>query len=97
TVAFVGVLLWGVGMGVHESIMAAAVADIVPASRIASAYGLFNLGYGVAWFLGSAAMGILYDVSLPALVAVSVGLQLAAVPVLIRVARRVGSPPPITT
>lgn len=85
--AFVGVLLWGIGMGVHESIMAAAVANMVPTTRVASAYGLFNLGYGVAWFAGSAAMGVLYDISLPALVALSVVLELAAVPFLLRVVR----------
>ena len=85
--AFVGTLLWGLGMGVHESIMAAAVAGMVPARRIASAYGLFNLLYGVAWFLGSAMMGILYDVSLPALVAFSVAVELLAVPLIVLVHR----------
>jgi MFS family permease len=83
--AFAGVLLWGLGMGVHESIMAAAVAEMVPAGRVASAYGLFNLSYGVAWFAGSAAMGILYDVSIPGLVAFSVAAELLALPLLWRV------------
>jgi MFS family permease len=85
--AFLGTLLWGLGMGVHESIMAAAVAGMVPARRTASAYGLFNLLYGVAWFLGSAMMGILYDVSLPALVAFSVAVELLAVPLIVLVHR----------
>jgi MFS family permease len=84
-VALIGVALWGIGMGVHESIMAAAVAEMVPSTRIASAYGLFNLGYGLAWFVGSALMGFLYDVSIPALVAVSVILELAALPLFVRV------------
>lgn len=85
--AFAGTLLWGMGMGVHESIMAAAVAQMVPHARIASAYGLFNLAYGVAWFAGSAAMGILYDASIPALVVFSVIVELLAVPLLLRVAK----------
>src|SRR5205823_12085185 len=55
--ALVGVSLWGVGMGVHESIVPAAVAPMVPIQRRASAYGLFTAGYGIAWFLGSAAIG----------------------------------------
>jgi MFS-type transporter involved in bile tolerance (Atg22 family) len=84
--AFVGTLLWGLGMGVHESIMAAAVANMVPSGRIASAYGLFNLLYGIAWFLGSAAMGVLYDVSLPALVGFSVVAELLAIPLIAAVA-----------
>jgi predicted MFS family arabinose efflux permease len=81
--AFVGTLLWGAGMGIHESIMAAAVAGMVPAGRIASAYGLFNLVYGLAWFAGSAAMGILYDVSISALVGFSIVAELLAVPLLL--------------
>jgi MFS family permease len=83
-------LLWGVGMGVHESVMAAAVAEMVPSARIASAYGLFNLLYGVAWFVGSALMGVLYDVSVPALVIFSVAVELAAIPVFIRLRRSPG-------
>jgi predicted MFS family arabinose efflux permease len=43
-----------------------------------SAFGAFNGVYGVAWFLGSAAMGLLYDYSLLALVAFGVLFQLAA-------------------
>jgi MFS family permease len=85
--AFVGIVLWGIGMGVHESIMAAAVAGMVPSGRIASAYGLFNLGYGFAWFAGSALMGFLYDLSIPALVALSIALEVAAIPLFLRVRR----------
>lgn len=82
--AFAGTILWGVALGVHESVMAAAVAQIVPAGRVASAYGLFNLGYGVAWFAGSAVIGVLYDVSIPALVVFSVAAELAAIPFFLR-------------
>ena len=83
SVALVGMGLWGVGMGVQESIMRAAIAEMVPASRRASAYGIFNAGYGLSWFLGSAVMGILYDLSLPALICFSVVIQLAAVPLFV--------------
>jgi MFS-type transporter involved in bile tolerance (Atg22 family) len=75
-------------MGVHESIMAAAVAEMVPANRIASAYGLFNLLYGLAWFAGSATMGILYDVSIPVLVGFCVVVELLSLPLLLRVHHR---------
>jgi predicted MFS family arabinose efflux permease len=85
--ALIGVALWGLGMGVHESIVPAAVALMVPSQRRASAYGLFTAGYGVFWFLGSALMGVLYSVSLPALIAFSVAAQLVAVPVLLLVSR----------
>jgi MFS family permease len=83
-----GMALWGIGMGAQESIMRAAVAGMAPAHRRGAAYGLFNTGFGVAWFLGSVLMGFLYDTSLPALIAFSVLIQLAAVPLFILVGRR---------
>jgi predicted MFS family arabinose efflux permease len=86
--ALVGVALWGLGMGVHESIIPAAVAQMVPVQRRASAYGLFTAGYGVFWFLGSAALGILYGVSLPALIAFSLVVELAAIPLFLIVRRQ---------
>jgi len=50
-------------MGIHETIMRAAIADLVPIKRRGSAYGIFNTLYGLSLFLGSAAMGFLYEVS----------------------------------
>ncbi|MDR3607123.1 MAG: MFS transporter [Oligoflexia bacterium] len=82
--AFIGMALWGAGMGAHDSVMRAAVASWIPAERRAAAYGWFNFIYGTAWFAGSAAMGVLYDRSIPAMVAVSVGSQLLALPFLFR-------------
>jgi hypothetical protein len=43
-----------------------------------SAFGAFNGVYGVAWFLGSAIMGLFYSHSLALLVAFGVASQLAA-------------------
>ena len=86
-VAMLGMVLWGIGMGAQESIMRAAVAGMVPAARRGTAYGVFNSGYGLLWFAGSALMGVLYDRSLPALIAFSMSVQLLAVPVLFRVGR----------
>jgi MFS family permease len=86
--ALIGAAVWGLGMGVHESIIPAAITPMVPASRRASAFGLFTAGYGVAWFVGSAAIGILYDLSLPAVIAFCVVADLAAVPIFIVVSRR---------
>ena len=81
----VGSALWGLGMGVHESIVPAAVATMVPARRRPSAYGLFTAGYGIAWFLGSTAMGVLYDWSITAVVIFCMLLQLAAIPIFIKI------------
>ncbi len=85
--AFVGIGLWGLGMGVHESIIPAAVALMVPVERRASAYGLFTAGYGVFWFLGSALIGVFYGVSLPLVIAFSLAAESAALPLFL-VARR---------
>jgi MFS family permease len=86
--AVFGVLLWGLSEGVHESVMPAAVAAMIPASRRAGAYGLFTTVFGVAWFAGSAVEGALYDHSIVALVVVAMAAQLLAVwPLLIAVKR----------
>jgi MFS family permease len=85
----VGMVLWGLGMAAQESIVKAAITGMVGADRRASAYGLFDTGFGVFWFLGSAALGVLYDRSITALVIFSVGLQLVAIPLLLRTRRRV--------
>jgi len=83
-----GMVLWGIGMGAQESILRAAVAGMAPPERRGTAYGLFNTGYGLCWFAGSALMGLLYDQSLPALIAVSVALQLVAVSMLVLMSHR---------
>ena len=75
--ALIGSAIWGLGMGVHESIIPAAVAPMVSPEHRASAYGLFTAGYGVAWFLGSVVLGILYDHSVIATIVFGVALQLA--------------------
>jgi MFS family permease len=86
----IGTALWGVGMGAQESIVRAAIAAMIPADRRGTAYGVFNSVYGIAWFAGSALMGILYDISIPALIAFSVISQLAAVPILYTLPRANG-------
>jgi MFS family permease len=83
--ALLGMVLWGVGMGAQESIMRAAVAGMVSMDRRSSAYGVFYTGYGIFWFLGSALMGILYDISIPSLIVFSVVAQLASVPLFLLV------------
>jgi hypothetical protein len=75
-------------MGVHESIIPAAVAPMVSPNRRASAYGLFTGAYGIAWFLGSVVIGALFNVSLAAVVAFSVLAELATIPVFLRVRRQ---------
>ena len=80
--AAAGVGLWGIGTAVQDTIFYALLGRDVPADRRATAYGLFDLMRGTAWLAGSVVLGVLYTVSLPALVATSLVLQLAAAVVL---------------
>jgi MFS family permease len=92
--ALTGAILWGVGMGAQESIMKAAVAAMSPVTRRGTAFGTFNMSFGIFWFLGSALMGVLYDHSIRTLIFFSVAVQLLAIPLLIAVTRQLdwGSP-----
>lgn len=85
--SLLGVALWGVGMGVQASIMRAAVANLVPWDKRSIAYGIFNTSFGVAWLVGSLIIGMLYTLSLMALVLFSVAIQFAALPCLLIVWR----------
>ena len=78
-----GIALWGVGMGAQESILKAAVTKMVPKSSRATGYGVFECSFGVFWFLGSWLLGVLYDISIPAMITVSVVSHLAAIPLYI--------------
>lgn len=78
---FLGMILWGLGMGAQDSCLKAVLAPVVPSEKRSTAFGVFDTGFGVFWFAGSAVMGFLYDQSLPALIAFSMVLQLAALPV----------------
>jgi len=57
----IGVLCWGVVMGIHETIMRSAIADITSLAKRGTGYGIFNTAYGLAAFLGSVMLGFLYD------------------------------------
>jgi MFS family permease len=88
SVALIGIALWSIGVSAHESLMRAIVANMVSKNKRASAYGIFNMGYGLCWFLGSLLMGILYDVSILWLVIFSIAAQLLAIPLLWIVMRK---------
>ena len=90
--SLVGMSLWGLGMGVHESIIPAAVAPMVSPNRRAWAYGLFTSAYGIAWFLGSTVIGALFSISLTVVVAFSMVAELAAVPLILMVHSRTMHP-----
>jgi MFS family permease len=71
----IGMVLWGIVMGAHETIMKAAIADITSITKRGTGYGIFNASYGFAMFLGSTLVGFLYGVSIPAIIIVTIVLQ----------------------
>ncbi len=75
---WLGAALWGALMGVHESTMRAAVADLVPRERRGVGYGTFTAVYGLAWMAGAALIGVLYDVSIDAAITFTVAVQVCA-------------------
>ena len=83
-----GMVLWGAVMGMQETVMRAAVAEMAPGGRRGFAYGVFNTAYGGSWFLGSLAMGALYGLSVRHIAFFSAALELACVPFLLQAARK---------
>ncbi|HPU60251.1 MAG TPA: MFS transporter [Defluviitoga tunisiensis] len=58
------IIIWGIVMGIHETIMRAAIADLIPLERRGTAYGIFNTVYGLSMFIGGTSIGFLYEISL---------------------------------
>lgn len=79
---WMGAVLWGAALGVQESTVRAGVATLTPENLRATAYGLFDTVFGVAWFVGSVMLGALYAIGPLWLVIAGVLLQLATVPLL---------------
>src|SRR6266478_1135713 len=79
-VALIGMMLWGLGMGAQDSLLKAVLTSVVSAAKRSTAFGVFDTGFGIAWFLGSALLGFLYDRSIVSMIIISVVLQLLALP-----------------
>ena len=69
-------------MSAQGSLLQAMLTGVIPPEKRSTAFGFFDTGYGIAWFLGSAAMGLLYERSILAVMMFSVIVQLVALPVL---------------
>ncbi|MCC7565222.1 MAG: MFS transporter [Methanomicrobiaceae archaeon] len=59
-----GALLWGLGIGIYETVFRATIADVTAVGMRGQAYGFLNAAFGTALFLGSVVMGVLYEVSI---------------------------------
>jgi MFS family permease len=87
-IAIAGVLLWGAAGGVLESSVKALVADLVPVSRRATAYGVFAAVQGAAAVAGGVMAGALYERSLPILITAVIASQVIALVLLIATLRQ---------
>lgn len=61
TLLIIGMIVMGITLGAHETVMKSAIADLTPFHKRGIGYGLFNTFYGLALLSGSALMGYLYD------------------------------------
>jgi MFS family permease len=61
THVMVGVVLWGLHMGMTQGLFAAIVTDVVPARLRGTAFGVFNLAGGVAMLVASVVAGALWQ------------------------------------
>jgi MFS family permease len=57
----VGVVLWGLHMGMTQGLLATMVAGTAPANLRGTAFGFFNLVSGVAMLIASVIAGLLWD------------------------------------
>lgn len=58
---WLGVVLWGLHLGMTQGLLAAMIADVAPADLRGTAYGFFNLASGIALLVASALAGLLWD------------------------------------
>jgi MFS family permease len=93
SLAIVGTILWGIGLAAQESVMRAAVAAMTAADQRGTAYGAFNMVFGIAWFAGSAFMGWLYAHSVGGVIVFSVATQVLAIPLFAAAGRLMAAPP----
>ncbi|HEY1307894.1 MAG TPA: MFS transporter [Vicinamibacterales bacterium] len=79
-IALAGLMLWGVGYATQDTMLKVLIASVLPEGRRNLAFGVFYLGYGAGWLVGSITTGLLYDRSRAALVVFAVVVQLASLP-----------------
>src|SRR5205814_5783249 len=87
-VVLAGLVLWGIGYATQDTLLKAIIAGMLPEGRRNLAFGLFYTGYGGGWLVGSVTSGLLYEHWLAFMIAFSVVMQLASLPVFVIARRR---------
>lgn len=61
SLAWLGVVLWGLHLAMTQGLLAAMIADTAPADLRGTAYGFFNMTSGLALLAASVVAGLLWD------------------------------------
>jgi MFS family permease len=88
SVALAGMLLWGIGYAIQDTLLKGLIASVLPEGHRSFAFGLFYLGYGGGWLAGGVTTGLLYEHSRTAVILFSILAQLASVPFFVVGSRR---------
>lgn len=92
-VMLLGVVFWGLHMGLTQGLLATLVADTAPADLRGTAFGVFNLASGAALLLASVAAGLLWDAFGPtATFLAGAGISAVALAGLLAVSKRLAVP-----
>jgi len=86
-----GTVIWGAGIGLHETVMRASLADRTATGIRGQAFGYIYAVYGTGWFLGSAVMGVLYEVSVAHIVGFVVITEILAIAAYVWMQRQTGT------
>ena len=82
-----GVIVWGAVMGIQDTVMRAAIANMIPVAKRGLAYGIFNTAYGGSWLVGNVLMGILYEISISYVILFSIIAEVISVPLVFGIIR----------
>jgi MFS family permease len=86
-----GIASWSIGRAATDSVAKALIAVNVPAASRGRAYGIYYVVFGAAWWLGSVALGYLYDrVSVQAAAALAAAALLAGAAVVVAATETAG-------
>jgi MFS family permease len=58
------VLFYGIVIGCHETVLRAAIADVISSGKRGFAYGIFNSIYGFGFLISGWIIGFLYEKSI---------------------------------
>ena len=78
TAAAAAVGCWAIGMGAQDACLRSGIAQVVSMNKRGTAFGAFNGVFGIAWFLGSSTMGLLYGSSVLTLAIFGMAVQAMA-------------------